>query len=365
MQVIPTTSSPLTAFAGQSPVTARLVAGDLAQLPIGALLAATVTKLENNEATLSVAGKFLTIRTGLSLSLGDTLGVTIAPNGQLEIARPAASLPQTTTVLASPKDPALAAVQTILRGDRPPQLGESLPALRDQIVNQPAAAKVEVVLNRMLPNEPRTMNAQELNELVRNGGQFLEAKLERRALGERIDFPRDLKAVLIELVASAPQLMAARTTLEGIEYQQAANALAQQSEGAFVVPIPFPDGPQWRTLHLAIEPDPSGPTRDEGDGPRPFRMFLHVPLTEIGETYVEAGVDGTHVRAVFYLESPTGQESLRAALPELEAELRGEGFDRAFLDVRPVGEFSDRRRQQADAMIAGRTDSQSVVDVRV
>jgi Flagellar hook-length control protein FliK len=365
MQVIPATSSPLAAFTGSPSATARLVAGDAASLPIGALLAATVTKLENNEATLSVAGKLLTIRTGLSLAVGDSIGVTIAPNGQLEIARPAASGGPGARVVPVAGDPALDAVQTILREEHPPALGESLPTLRGQIADQPGTAKVGAVLDTMLPDESRPANADELNALVANGGQFLEAKLERRAMGERVDFTRDLKAVLLELVAAAPHLMAARATLDGIEHQQAANALAQLTGGAFVVPIPFPDGARWRTLHLAIEPDEGGPPREDADGSRPFRMHMHVPLAELGETYVEAGVEGTQVRAVFYLESPTGRERLRAVLPELEAELQSDGFDRTFLDVRPAGEISDRRRRQADAMASGRTDTRSVLDVRV
>lgn len=364
MQVNPAVNSPLSAFTGQSLTTARLIAGDTTALPIGTLLAATVTKLENNEATLSVAGKLFTIRTGLALTVGDSLGVTIAPNGLFEIARPAPAANTFTNGIPQPVEPELQSVQTILQGDRPAPLGESLPNLRGQILDQPAAAKVGAVLDTILPDSTRPMNADELNSLVRNGGQFLEAKLERRAMGERIDFRQDLKAVLLELVSSAPQLMAARTTLDGIEYQQAANALAQQTGGSFVVPIPFPDGAQWRTMHLAIEPDPGTP-REAGGGPQAFRMYMHVPLTEFGDTYVEAGVDGSRVRAVFYLDSSAGRDRLRQSLPELETEMQSAGFSEAFLDVRPASEFSPRRRRQADAMIAGRTDSRSVVDVRV
>ena len=51
------------------------------------------------------------------------------------------------------------------------------------------------------------------------------------------------------------QLPAAKATLDGIEQQQASNVLSQQSGGPLVLQVPFPDGPHWRTLHLAIEPE--------------------------------------------------------------------------------------------------------------
>jgi hypothetical protein len=365
MQILPTTSSPLANLAAQQPAVARLVAGEVSGLPIGALLAAVVTKLENNEATLNVAGKQLTVRTGLPLAVGDALTVSVSPNGQLELARPtpAVSAVATTPVTVT-TDPTLEAVGEILRQEKPPPLGESLPALRSEIADKPQAAKVKAVLNAILPDSPRPTNAEELTALVKDGGQFLEAKLDRRAAGEAVNFNRDLKAVLTELVSAAPQLVAARTTLDGIEYQQAANALGQQSTGAFVVPVPFPDGPTWRTLHMAVEPDGGGGS-DTPDQPSRFRVLMHVPLTELGETYLDAGIDGDRLRAVLYLDAAATRDRVRPELTELESELKATGFSEVLLDVRPTSDLPDRRRRQASAMRTGRADATSVVDVRV
>lgn len=366
MQIQPTTSSPLANLAAAQPTAARLVAGDASTLPVGALLAAAVTKLENNEVTLNVAGKLLTIRTGLSLAVGDSLSVALAPNGTLEIARPVPNIDSLgAQSISIAVDPATESVNAILRGEPPPPLGESLPALRGEIANQPKAAKVNAVLDTILPDASRPTNAEELTALVKDGGQFLEAKLDRRASGEAVNFNRDLKAVLAELVAVAPQLVAARSTLDGIEYQQAANALAQQSTGAFVVPIPFPDGANWRTLHLAIEPEAGGTESETPESPSKYRMLMHVPLAELGETYVEAGVEGGNVRAVLYLDSAVARDRLRADLPMLEADLRSGGFESVLLDIRPASDLPERRRQRADAMKSGRADRTSVVDVRV
>lgn len=367
MQILPTTSSPLAATlaAQQSVTTARLIAGETTGLQIGALLAATVTKVENGETTVAVAGKQLTIRTALSLTVGEALTIAIGPSGQLEVARPTPEI-ATAAVQNVPVavDSPVAAVGEILRQDKPLPLGESLPQLRTAIADQPQAAKVRVVLDSILPDTPRPTDAEQLQSLVKDGGQFLEAKLDRRASGERINFGQDLKAVLTELVAAAPQLAAARTTLDGIEYQQAANVLSQQSTGAFIVPVPFPDGANWRTLHLAIEPDSSGGEASAERRDR-FRVLMHVPLNELGETYIDAGVDGEHLRAVLYLDSSAARERVRPELAGLETELRSSGFREVLLDVRPTADLPDRRRQQANAMTAGRTDTTSVVDVRV
>ncbi|QEL13333.1 flagellar hook-length control protein FliK [Limnoglobus roseus] len=366
MQIQPTTSSPLAAIAAQqSANVARLIGGDVGGLPVGALLSAVVSNVLNGATTLDVAGKQLTVRTALSLNIGDAVTVALSPNGQLEVTRPtpiAASQTIRTTPVAV--DSPIATVGDILRQDKPPPLGESLPNLRTEIADQPRAAKVRTVLDSILPDTPRPTDAGQLESLVKDGGQFLEAKLERRAAGERINFGQDLKAVLTELVAAAPQLVAARTTLDGIEYQQAANVLAQQSTGAFVVPVPFPDGTNWRTLHLAIEPDASGGESASERTDR-FRLLMHVPLTELGETYIDASVDGDHLRAVLYLDSTTAREQVRPELAGLETELRASGFRDVLLDVRPASDLPDRRRQQANAMAAGRADTTSVVDVRV
>ena len=129
------------------------------------------------------------------------------------------------------------------------------------------------------------------------------------------------------------------------------------------MPIPFPDGPNWRTLHLAVEPEDGG--GDSTETPSRFRMLMHVPLTELGETIIDAGLEGERLRAVMYFDSPTIRERIRTELPELERELRTDGFREVLLDIRSTAELPDRRRKQAEAMRTGRADTNSVVDVRV
>ena len=86
---------------------ARVLAGDLATVPIGALLKATVTSVTPREAVLTVNGQTLTVRPppGVQLQTGAVLLVRVPPtapnatNPTLELSVPpnSAQNPQTPT----------------------------------------------------------------------------------------------------------------------------------------------------------------------------------------------------------------------------------------------------------------------------
>ena len=128
--------------------------------------------------------------------------------------------------------------------------------------------------------------------------------------------------------------------------------------------MPFPDGGEWRTLHLALEPEHHG-SRPDSDRPGGFRMLMHVPLTELGETWIDAGLSDRRFRAVLYLEKPAARERVAAELPALREELQSDGFAEVLLDVRPSRDLPARQRRQAAAMQAGRPEGVSVLDVKV
>lgn len=256
----------------------------------------------------------------------------------------------------------------------------STPAVRN------AAVMVRDAVQSFMPAEDRPLNAAQLQSLVENGGLLHEAKLARLAnddgsardtgaspppggvTHQNASAP-DLKEGLLRLLqaahdlGAASQLPAARTTLDGIETQQAANVLAQAQGTPYVLQVPFPDGGQWRTLNLAIEPDRNG--QSESGTSNGFRMLMHVPLTNLGETWIDAGLAGSRFRAVLYLENAGARSQVRAELPELRDDLLGGGFGEVLLDVRSSADLPARQRQQAAAMLAGRTGSGSVLDVRV
>lgn len=291
----------------------------------------------------------------------------------------------------------------VLRSAAPPDLAAALAPLLAELQQlesgssdkgafaavQQAAATVRDSVRSFLPEEPRPLNAQELQTLVEDGGLHYEAKLSRLAgdSGQQgspgnssanangdgtarapTSSGPDLKESLLRLLQAAQELgghlqaPAAQATLNGIEAQQAANVLAQTQETPYILQIPFPDGDDWRTLRLAIESDGRQNQQSRENGG--FRMLMHVPLTDLGETWIEAGVSGPNFRAVFYLSQSGMREEVRAELPALRDELLANGFQEALLDVRSAGDLPRRQHRLADAMRFGRSGDASVLDVR-
>jgi hypothetical protein len=264
----------------------------------------------------------------------------------------------------------------ILRGPKPPGLGESvrplaaeLAAVPDTPEARPAVAEVREALKAVVPEPGRPPSAKELKALVEDGGLAYEAKLARAADGgpDPTRTP-DLKGGLLRLLKAvpaaadaAPPLPAARAALDGIEARQAANALAQPDGGPYLLQVPFPDGDRLRTLDLMFEPDreadPEHPQPSAG-----YRLLMHVELTDLGDTWIDAGTAGGAVRAVVYLDSAAARDRVRGGLSDLRAELSGLGFREVLLDVRSAADLPAGRR--ARALRAGRTEGVTVVDAR-
>ncbi|HEY1188273.1 MAG TPA: flagellar hook-length control protein FliK [Gemmata sp.] len=485
MQITPADISSLTTAQASTSASVRVVAGDLASIPLGALLQAVVTQVDPREATLDVNGQSVTVRPPIGLQTGAVLLVRVpnsAPN-TLEIATPRAPKPEVQSVplgssqvkvvdvlaalpdgrvqvriegqeqAAVARDPLTQVPVPLTPGERavleviqtpagtvlrvPPNT-EALPtavatailaatpknnltaALKPlqaelaALVAPPAAGKgeqpvpaavreaagaVRETIRTILPAAPRVPTAADLQTLVENGGLTFESKLARAVndLGPtnaalkqppadvpgdpKGDVPGDVRAVvkgdlkgdLLRLLQTtrelgvAAQLPAARAALEGIEAQQATQALAQATGTPYIFQVPFPDRDQWRTLHLSVEPDGpgGGDTDEEQKGAGRFRMLMHVPLSELGETWIDAGLSGDRFRAAIYLDRSEVRDRVRAALPELRGELGTDGFAEVLLDVRSTAELPARTRQQSAAMLAGRPVSTSLLDVRV
>jgi hypothetical protein len=306
----------------------------------------------------------------------------------------------------SPQLPTTVAT-TILRTDKPPPLGDTLPSLVKELaqfttptpiapkpnpvtadnatgeVQQPtppadpqvraAAADVREVAVKFLPTPDQPPTAERLKMLVEDGGTHFEAKLARSADPNTPDRPAppaphtDLKSGLLTLARSVTDLAAAfpaaAATLDGIERQQAVNVFSQQNGGMAVFQIPFPDGPHWRTLGLGIEPDRGG-ERDADGRATGFRVMMHVPLTALGETWIDASAESQRLRAVLYVSDPAARERVRAELPELRNELQAGGFVEVSLDVRPAGDLTDTQRRKANAIREGVPEGGGLLDVR-
>ncbi|HEX4612117.1 MAG TPA: hypothetical protein VH092_28230, partial [Urbifossiella sp.] len=187
-----------------------------------------------------------------------------------------------------------AAAAAVLRAGKPPDLGAAVAPLLAELANlrtttpaghdtpmpaavREAAAAVQEVVRSFLPADGQPPNAGQLQSLVEDGGLHFESKLAHLADGDAPD-PRDaaavattdLKGALLKLLqvardvgAAAP---AAGAALEAVEGQQAANALAQPTNGPYFLQVPFPDDGRWKTLTLSIEPDQTA-SQDTPDRP--------------------------------------------------------------------------------------------------
>lgn len=283
------------------------------------------------------------------------------------VLRPLPDSPQLTTAVAT----------AILRTDKPPPIGESLPSLVKELATlpadatvRPAATQVKELAVQLLPSPDEPPSAERIKQLVEDGGTHFEAKLARAAESPDAGRPTphtDLKSGLLSLARTVTDLSAAfpaaAATLDGIERQQAVNVLAQQSGGMAVFHIPFPDGPHWRTLGLGIEPDRTS-TPDGAGRPTAFRVMMHVPLTALGETWIDASAESSRLRAVLYVSDAEARERVRAELPDLRGELRAGGFGEVLLDVRPAADLTDAQRRVANAVREGVPAGGGLLDVQ-
>ena len=210
-------------------------------------------------------------------------------------------------------------------------------------------------------------SAGQIRAAVEDGGQHYEAKLGREASGETratADRTPDLKGGLLRLFQALPtlahaQFPVAQRTLESIEAQQAQNVFAQETGGAYVYQVPYIDGGRWQTLNLALEPEYE--TDEQGEKqPKAFRMMMQVPLSDLGETWIEAGLHDDRLFAVVYVQSQAVLDRLAPELPALKAELLTGGFREALLDVRPLADWPERVKKRATI----RPESGSIVDAR-
>lgn len=341
-----------------------------APAPAEPVIVDVIARQPDGQYRVRIDGQETTATSQQPLQLGGRYAVQLDRTPTGVILRPLPESPQLSATVAT----------AILRTDKPPPLGDTLPSLVKELATPPAdpkvqtvAAEVRDVAAKLLPEADHPPTAERIKQLVEDGGTHFEAKLARAADPTTTDRPTlpthstDLKGGLLSLARSVSDLAsafpAAAATLNGIERQQAVNVLAQQNGGMAVFQVPFPDGPNWRTVGLGIESDGNSP-RDANGRATGFRVMMHVPLSSLGETWIDASADASHLRAVLYVSDPAARERVRADLPELKAELRAGGFSEVLLDVRPAGDLTDAQRRKANAIREGVPEGGGLLDVR-
>lgn len=353
-----------------------------------------ISREPNGQLRVRIDGREATATSPQPMQPGGRYVVQVDRTPAGVVLRPLPDSPQLPTAVAT----------AILRTDKPPPIGVSLPSLVKELTlfkpdagptvredanssgsvphgrasvpgeaTQRIAAEVREVAVKLLPPADQPPTADKLRQMVENGGTHFEAKLGRAADPTLPDRPAppapntDLKAGLLSLARTVSDLAsafpAAAATLDGIERQQAVNVLNQQTGGMMVVQIPFPDGPHWRTLGLGIEPDRGGEP-DASGRPTGFRVMMHVPLSSLGETWIDASAETNRLRAVLYVSDPAARDRVRAELPDLRGELQGSGFAEVLLDVRPAADLTASQRRKANAIREGVPEGGGLIDVR-
>ena len=236
-----------------------------------------------------------------------------------------------------------------------------------------AKSAIETSLKR----ESSSPTAESLRTFVRDGGIQYEAKL--RGLtesgtpltNEHPHIAADVKGALLGLLrmlspdgsdpGPATVVAAARDAVAGIEARQALNALADASGGPWVVPLPVADGDEPQMAWAAIEPEDH---LGSAGGPRTFRVMLKLSFTDLGETWVDAGVGPGAVRAVVYVGDEAGRTLTASRLDELRSALADDGFGQTFLEVRPASDLPATVRRRAAAAAAGVSDTHGLIDAK-
>lgn len=359
-----TTSRPVTADRG---VVARLL--DLAQgVPTRTLAPAqpAVVVAEgvrlptpDGRQTVQIAGREVTLPTAEPIAVGARTVVRIESTPEGVTLRPVQpnEIPQSriaeAVLNALPQRPEVGStLQTLLRNL------SDLPAAN----NTPEVAQLKTLLAELIPSPTQAPTAAQLAKIVREGGLQYETRLAKLSDDTPRDQVRDvarsdLKGQLLRLLhATAGKgpsdptqpLPAAKQVLDAIEIQQTINTLAMTNGGTFQMHLPLAGAAQWMTMQFAVQPDLLASGGDGAATPgeyasRGFNLLMHVDLTDLGETWIDARVTGKNLSAVLYLESASGRDLARGQAGELKSALREAGFESILVDVRSTAELPEGR----------------------
>ena len=195
-------------------------------------------------------------------------------------------------------------------------------------------------LQRELP-----LDAAQLKDQIDNSGLNYESKVQRLLMGEPPSaiaaLAKDLKGQLLELAHRLELLAHAETdprnreavavlaqvqrAADALEFQQLSNQCALQEHRPLVLPLVHPIAYPTQTMQLSIhrEGHQEGMATAEQEH---YTVTLSLDLSALGPLHIEAAVHGPVVAATFRVADPTVAEFLRAALPDLHAQLQALGL---------------------------------------
>lgn len=222
------------------------------------------------------------------------------------------------------------------------------------------------------PVQPETVES-----LLQDGGIFYEAKLAQATQQDpeslRVIADQDLKGLLLsalsESLNTAPveRLTPAITAqLNNLETQQAANLLAQVTDGALHLQVPFFNGASFSTAALAIEPDGKGNSATSQNRGSGYGLLFLLDLENFGRTRIDAHVDAEQqsLRVMFYVDRDSSVASIKEELPQFRHLLQGLGYQEVLLAARPLKDIPPDKRQKFDALAVGAPASIHLLDMK-
>ncbi|WP_020468460.1 hypothetical protein [Zavarzinella formosa] len=304
--------------------------------------------------------------------------VTTTPRGL--VLTPLADTPQlpvqlaTALIRSSPNRPEIGTVVQNLF--QPATKAEPASAVDAQTTKTGAAESLKNLtdfLTALLPQKGQPPDAGQIAQFVKHGGLMYESKL-AEAVANKVT-PKeaeqipvgDVKGQVMQALKEAGPVERAtplHDALNSIESQQALNVLASQSGEGIRLQLPVWDQNQWRTMDLTITPEMADNTPD-GRSSQGYDIFMHTEMTEFGDTYIDVQVHSGSFRSILYIEQDNARNAAKAALGDLNQEVRSIGFQQVFVDVRSTSELPAKTRQQANAFKAGVPVGVSMLDVRV
>lgn len=230
----------------------------------------------------------------------------------------------------------------------------------------------QLVATLLAEKSPPSM--ERLLTLMKDGGLHYEAKLFRAVveapgkLAEIVD--GDLKGLLLaalqesEVTASSALHHAITGQLSNLESQQAANLLAQQSDGAFQFQVPFFNGLGFSTAVLSIDHDGKG-SYDERDRREPvYNVLFLLELENLGPIRIDAHIHKSALRVIFYMSDPRAVKLVAQELPGFRESLQALGYGDVLLGAKPLREIPQDKADKFDALAVGAPKQIHLVDMK-
>ena len=118
----------------------------------------------------------------------------------------------------------------------------------------------------------------------------------------------------------------AEESIAAIETNQVLNILSRESEGPYILQLPFAFPEGVRLQNIYIERENEQEKQDESKAAS-FRMAIFLDLDQMGEITVDARFHGKNIDCVFHCQNEEISHFLGNYLDELKGKLEGAGYD--------------------------------------